>query len=66
MVGIGRPFYAEPDLPARILGGEPGARPVRELQQVRVGADAGHARGLLQPRRRQTPEVTAAESVKSM
>lgn len=26
MVGIGRPFYAEPDLAARILGGDPGAR----------------------------------------
>ena len=24
MVGIGRPFYAEPDLPQRILGAEPG------------------------------------------
>lgn len=24
MVGIGRPFYAEPDLPARILGNQPG------------------------------------------
>ena len=26
MVGIGRPFYAEPDLAARILGGDPGPR----------------------------------------
>lgn len=26
MVGIGRPFYAEPDLSARILGGDPGPR----------------------------------------
>ncbi len=26
MVGIGRPFYAEPDLAARILGGDPGGR----------------------------------------
>lgn len=26
MVGIGRPFYAEPDLAERILGGDPGAR----------------------------------------
>jgi 2,4-dienoyl-CoA reductase-like NADH-dependent reductase (Old Yellow Enzyme family) len=26
MVGIGRPFYAEPDLAGRILGGEPGDR----------------------------------------
>jgi 2,4-dienoyl-CoA reductase-like NADH-dependent reductase (Old Yellow Enzyme family) len=24
MVGIGRPFYAEPDLAGRILGGDPG------------------------------------------
>jgi hypothetical protein len=24
MVGIGRPFYAEPDLPSRILGDEEG------------------------------------------
>jgi len=24
LVGIGRPFYAEPDLPRRILGGDPG------------------------------------------
>jgi 2,4-dienoyl-CoA reductase-like NADH-dependent reductase (Old Yellow Enzyme family) len=26
MVGIGRPFYAEPDLSARILGDDPGPR----------------------------------------
>lgn len=26
MVGIGRPFYAEPDLAAQILGGDPGPR----------------------------------------
>jgi 2,4-dienoyl-CoA reductase-like NADH-dependent reductase (Old Yellow Enzyme family) len=26
MVGIGRPFYAEPDLATRILGGDPGPR----------------------------------------
>ena len=26
LVGIGRPFYAEPDLPARILGGDAGPR----------------------------------------
>ena len=26
MVGIGRPFYAEPDLAARILEGDPGPR----------------------------------------
>jgi 2,4-dienoyl-CoA reductase-like NADH-dependent reductase (Old Yellow Enzyme family) len=26
MVGIGRPFYAEPDLAARILGAQPGPR----------------------------------------
>ncbi len=26
MVGIGRPFYAEPDLATRILDGDPGPR----------------------------------------
>ena len=42
LVGIGRPFYAEPDLPRRILGDGHGARarPVRELEPVRAGADA--------------------------
>ena len=50
MVGIGRPFYAEPDLAERILGGDPGAAAVPQLEQVRVGANARHARRLLQPR----------------
>jgi 2,4-dienoyl-CoA reductase-like NADH-dependent reductase (Old Yellow Enzyme family) len=29
MVGIGRPFYAEPDLAKRILDGDPGPRVCR-------------------------------------
>ena len=51
LVGIGRPFYAEPDLAARILGGVRGPGPVPELEPLRAGADARHEGWLLQPRR---------------
>ena len=50
MVGIGRPFYAEPDLRRRILDGDGRARPVPELEPVCRRADARHERRLLQPR----------------
>ena len=35
MVGIGRPFYAEPDLAARILAGDPGPAPLSQLESLR-------------------------------
>ena len=33
MVGIGRPYYAEPDLAERILEGDPGPRLCRNSNQ---------------------------------
>ena len=40
LVGIGRPFYAEPDLAERILGGRPEPGPVPVLEPLRAGPDA--------------------------
>ena len=59
LVGIGRPFYAEPDLAARILGppaDDHGRLP--ELEPLRAGADARHEGRLLQPRGPQASGVT--------
>ena len=50
LVGIGRPFYAEPDLAARILADGAGPGPVPQLQPLRRRADARHEGRLLQPR----------------
>ena len=50
LVGIGRPFYAEPDLAARILADGAGPGPVPQLEPLRPRADARHEGRLLQPR----------------
>ena len=50
LVGIGRPFYAEPDLARRILGGSDEEGPVPVLQPLRPRADARDEGRLLQPR----------------
>ena len=60
LVGIGRPFYAEPDLAARILDGDRRSRAVPELEPLRAGPDARHEGWLLQPRRPPKP-VSALE-----
>ncbi len=52
MVGIGRPFYAEPDLAARILGGDPGPRLCRSSNRC-VPAQMLGMRGVCY-----NPEVT--------
>jgi len=46
MVGIGRPFYAEPDLAARILGGAPHAEPACQYSNLCVPAQMLGMRGV--------------------
>ena len=53
MVGIGRPFYAEPDLAARVLAADDSTAVLRELEPLRAGPDARDEGDLLQPRRPQ-------------
>ena len=60
MVGIGRPFYAEPDLAARRARRRRRAAPLRELESLRSRADARHEGRLLQPRRPQALNTTCS------
>ena len=53
LVGIGRPFYAEPDLPRAHPRRQHRARAVPVLEPVRARADARDEGRLLQPRRRE-------------
>ena len=64
MVGIGRPFYAEPDLAARLLGGDEGARRCRNSNRC-VPAQMLGMRGICyNPEVRKGPAPTAKPTAK--